>query len=472
MVILNTRLIILISALASLIAPAFANDDIAVIIGNKTYQDKHIPDSQFSDRDAFAIRNFMEEVRHIKSENIIYFENATQAQMTTVFGNEQSYKGRVYQYVKPNVSNLFIYYSGHGFTGLTNKKRYLLPTDADISTVEINGFPLEVFTNNLFKSEAKTVTVFLDTGFSGHSHNGPLIKNASGAQILSSKPSYIKKKDVNLLIATSDNQIASKDEINHHGLFTEFLLQALYGKADVNKDNSVTLGEAYSYLNTNMRYEARRVYMREQMPSFTGDDNFAISIAYKGPYQTRKHLSKVNQIAKKSSRTKQVLQPKPIISKFEKRLTALEHKSILKEKQNKQIEKKISTPRDALKVMATLLEKQYISKTEPVSTRLRYDNINWNADNCSLQATLSFHHAQRLFSNNQSSGIDIRNHQIEALFPHQYETKERLLNSIDDRQNIIASFTIYRYGPFTFINKESQNSFKKTAQSLTNLCKK
>ncbi len=268
------------------------SDDVAIIIGNKTYQDEDIPEVSFAHNDAMAMRHFAQDILKIHPDNIIYLEDATQAKMQSTFGRRGNPRGKAFQYVKPDVSNLYVFYSGHGIPGQYDRKSYLLPVDAEIETAEINGYPTDILYENLAQIDAKSVTVFLDACFSGSSHGGVLIKNASGAQILpAAKTDTGNSKDtLTVVTAASQDQLASWDEENQHGLFTEYLLRALYGDADVDKDGVVKLDEVKAYLFEDMRYKARRTYNRDQKPTVIGNGNKVLAAATGGTFPERPEI--------------------------------------------------------------------------------------------------------------------------------------------------------------------------------------
>lgn len=268
------------------------NDDVAIIIGNKVYEDQDIPEVSFALNDAKAMKELARTVLNIREENIIYLENATQAKMQSAFGRSGNHRGKAFQYVKPNVSNLYVFYSGHGVPGRYDDKSYLLPVDADIETADINGYPIDTLYTNLSQVEAKSVTVFLDACFSGQSHAGTLIKRASGAQIVPTVPHIPTEGNLSVLSAASKDQLASWDEENQHGLFTEYLLRALYGEADQDADGQVQLAEVNAYLQDEMRYKARRTYNRDQVPVMIGDDSRVLVKATDGTYPARPAIEK------------------------------------------------------------------------------------------------------------------------------------------------------------------------------------
>ena len=106
----------------------------------------------------------------IKEGNKIYLKDATGAQLLSVFGNDKSYKGKLFNYIKPNKSNVYIYYAGHGAPG-EEGDAYLVPTDTDAQTVQFTGYQLSTLYSNLGKLPAKSVTVILEACFSGGSQS-------------------------------------------------------------------------------------------------------------------------------------------------------------------------------------------------------------------------------------------------------------------------------------------------------------
>jgi uncharacterized protein YgiM (DUF1202 family) len=267
------------------------NNDVAIIIGNRTYADQDIPEVRFAHNDAKAMKLFVQNVLHIRDENIIYFEDATQAKMQSTFGRRGNHRGKAFQFVKPGVSNLYVFYSGHGLPGQHDQKSYLLPVDSEIETADINGYPTDLLYDNLKQVGAKSVTVFLDACFSGNSHGGSLITQASGATVLPAAPLQLEQTDtISILSAASSDQLASWDEESRHGLFTEYLLRALYGEADFDHDGQVKLDEIAAYLNEDMRYKARRTYNRDQVPYISGKTDQVLVAAIDGIFPPRPTL--------------------------------------------------------------------------------------------------------------------------------------------------------------------------------------
>jgi uncharacterized caspase-like protein len=252
---------------------AWNRDAIAVIIGNRNYA-YALPEVSYAINDARAVRDLVRDRLGYRDGNIIDLMDATQAQMLSVFGNAQDHRGKLWSWVRPGVSDVFVFYSGHGVPGLRDKRGYLLPVDADPATPEINGVPLDQLLANLGKLEARSVTVMLDACFSGNSPAGWLLASASPVYIKAEAPAA--PSGITVVTAAEGDQIASWDEGARHGLFTRHMLDALAGgRADRgrggNRDGQVTLGELEAYLDDEMTYAARRQFRRVQKATVSGD---------------------------------------------------------------------------------------------------------------------------------------------------------------------------------------------------------
>lgn len=243
-------------------------DDIAVIIGNANYKTtaKDIPDVVPAYADAEGAKNYALQALGIKEENIIFIKDAKLKDLVATFGTDSNPKGKLYNWIKPNQSNVFIYYAGHGAPNSDGSSSYLVPTDAEASLIDLSGYSLKTLYVNLGKISAKTVTVVLEACFSGASQNGMLIKSAS--------PIYQKAMQENVpanltvISAGSGAQIASWEQDNSSGLFTKYFLTGMAGAADRkpygNGDGKVSLAELEAYLKGTMSYLAQRYYGREQ----------------------------------------------------------------------------------------------------------------------------------------------------------------------------------------------------------------
>ena len=239
-------------------------NDVAVIIGNANYEKmgKDIPNVNPAYADAEGIKQYFIQAKGIKEGNIIHLRDATSAQLSSVFGNINSHKARLYSWVKPNISNIYIYYAGHGVPGGKKGNSYLVPTDANSQTIQFSGYPLSILYSNLGKIPAKSITVILEACFSGASQAGSLFSKSSPI-IIKAKKTMIPK-NVKVISAGAADQMASWEEDSSHSLFTKYFLKAMSGEGDTNNDGKVSDTELKEYLSDTMTYYARRYYGRDQ----------------------------------------------------------------------------------------------------------------------------------------------------------------------------------------------------------------
>lgn len=248
-------------------------DAVAVIIGNRRYA-HGLPEVRYAENDAQAARRLATEVLGYRPGNVIDLHNASQAEMLSVFGNSADHRGKLWAWVKPGVSDVFVYYSGHGVPGLRDKRGYLLPVDADPATPEINGYSLDLLLANLSRLEARSTLVLLEACFSGNSAAGWLLRSASPVYVRTEAPA--DPTGLSVISAAQGDQVASWDQERRLGLFTGSVMSALFdGAADRarggNGDGAVTLGELEAYLDDELTYAARRLYRRVQNASVLGD---------------------------------------------------------------------------------------------------------------------------------------------------------------------------------------------------------
>ncbi len=246
-------------------------DAVAVIIGNKAYTGD-TPEVDYAYNDANAIKKYVIEVLGYREGNIIDIRDATLGDLQRVFGTKENARGRLFDFIREGVSDVTVFYSGHGVPGLQDNRGYLLPVDGDPNKAEITAYPLDVLQANLAKLPARSMQVFLDACFSGNSEGGMLIQATSGIGISPMLPQA--PDNFAMLTAASGDQVASWDREAKHGLFTKHLLEALNGRADDsqygNGDGKIALGEVKTYLDREMTFQARRRFGRDQNATMVG----------------------------------------------------------------------------------------------------------------------------------------------------------------------------------------------------------
>lgn len=247
---------------------------VAVVIGNKDYVNPDIPDVEYAVNDSKTMKQYLVNMLGFRDANILYMENATKSDFETFFGTREYPEGKLFNFVKANQSDVFVYYAGHGAPDIRNNRAYFMPVNADPNYIQINGYPLDLFYQNLGKIAAKSVTVVLDACFSGGSAQGMLIKKASPIFIEVNMPVIGSKG--NILASSTGAQISSWYPEGKHSLFTYYLLRGMRGEADGDKNREITISEMQNYLQDQVPYTARRLYGREQTPVVKGAADYVL----------------------------------------------------------------------------------------------------------------------------------------------------------------------------------------------------
>jgi hypothetical protein len=249
---------------------------VAVIIGNRNYaaSNRDVPDVDFAINDAQAMYQYVTQSLGFREGNVIFLKDATQADLISTFGTRDNPKGKLYDWIRPNQSDIFIFYSGHGAPGLSNGQGYLLPVDGNPMKVELNGYPLETFYANVGRIPARSTTIVIDACFSGSSASGAVVRSASSIS-LKLVDAKVDNSKATVLTAAGLSEVASWDTEAKHGLFTSHFLKGITGEADAdgfgNGDGKVSLGEMKKYLQEEVTYNARRLYGRDQNPQISGN---------------------------------------------------------------------------------------------------------------------------------------------------------------------------------------------------------
>ncbi len=251
----------------------------AIVIGNKDYHTtKKV---SFAINDARTVKDYLINVLGYKEGNIFYFENITKSNFETYFGTKENPQGKLYNNIKQGISDVFIYYSGHGAQGLKDNKRYFVPIDCDPQYIEQGGYSLDLFYNNIFKLNAKNITVIIDACFSG----SEIVDNASPVNLKTTNPIAIADNCV-VLSSSKGSQVSSWYNTKQHGMFTYFVLKAIQDKdkSDKNKDGKLTYEELFEYISDKTEgvpYYARSIHGIDQTPTIEGKGSENVFVGYK-----------------------------------------------------------------------------------------------------------------------------------------------------------------------------------------------
>jgi len=259
-------------------------DGVAVIIGNRNYENKDVPAVKYARHDAEIMKQYLIKTLGFKEGNILFEIDASKAKFEALFGIKGDHHGILNDYVKPNKSDVFVYYSGHGAPDLRNMKGFFVPVDCDPAKIALNGYSLDIFYENMAKMETKTITVVVDACFSGSTNSGNTLVQSASPALIKIDTSIIAKKNAAVLASSAGDQVSSWYDEKHHGLYTYFFLKAIGGSADKNNDNNVTFNEIQAYVSDRSEgvpYWAKRLHGgRTQTPILQGQRGKDVLVRY------------------------------------------------------------------------------------------------------------------------------------------------------------------------------------------------
>lgn len=193
------------------------NDEtFAFVFANENYKNYSGADYAINDGKVFA--KYCCQTLGIPESNVKYYEDAT-------FGNMQSALKKMQDVadVYDGDAKIIFYFSGLGFTD--NNQRYILPSDASLSSVASTGVSVENVLSVLNGLNTKYTFALFDAPFNGTDKSGKMLEAARGVKIKSKAP--ISSGRTIAVFGSSDDKNNYCYEKNVHGLLTYNILQQI-----------------------------------------------------------------------------------------------------------------------------------------------------------------------------------------------------------------------------------------------------
>jgi len=246
---------------------------LAVIIGLEKY--KYAPDVIFASRDAQVFYQYVKSIFGIPERNIYLRMNdgATSGEFQKVFAED----GWIARRLKKNITDVMVFFSGHGAPDSKSKKGFLIPYDID-PNYATTGVSLDELYSSLAKLEAKSVTVFLDACFSGVSRSNEMLIASVRPVSISIRNPVLLRENMAVFSASTDDEYSSAYPEKQHGLFTYFLLKGLRGEAK-GYDNELTIKELFEFVRNHV-LETAGYLDTEQTPTLVGRNTKRILVEY------------------------------------------------------------------------------------------------------------------------------------------------------------------------------------------------
>jgi len=167
---------------------------------------------------------------------------------------------------KASQSDIYVFFAGHGLGSENGKEVYLLPYSGIPQVLDQTAIHRSKLFKTIASAQPRSVTVFLDTCYSGTSRTEDTL--------LASRPIIITPIEQSIpdgftvFSAAGMKQTAKLLAEAEHGLFSYYLMKGMEGPADEDKDKKITAGELHQYVLANVSR-----LQQNQTPELQGDAN-------------------------------------------------------------------------------------------------------------------------------------------------------------------------------------------------------
>ncbi|MDB9872603.1 caspase family protein [Alphaproteobacteria bacterium] len=237
-------------------------DALALIVGVSNYENTKAK-AMYADNDALVFKDYATEKLGIPENRIKMLINDG-ADYGDVLLTARNWLRRS---SKPNQSDIYIFFAGHGLASDNGEKMYLLPFDGRPELLDKTALLKDELFADIQKANPKSVTVFLDTCYSGTTRGTDMLIASRPIAIRALKQSI--PSNFTVFSAAAGDQTSKPLEEAKHGMFSYFLMKGMEGDADTNSDNKITAQELHAYVKENVTQQSSG----SQTPELQGNKN-------------------------------------------------------------------------------------------------------------------------------------------------------------------------------------------------------
>jgi hypothetical protein len=257
----------------------FKGQQWAVVIGVSEYQDSDVPRLRYAHEDAIA---FYKHLTSPLQEGGAGIPRANAKLLVNGEATATKVRSALTDFLKMPTEDdiVYVYYAGHGVPDPDRPEvLFFLAYDTDRRLLGSTAIPMkELQTSLQMYVRARTVLVFVDACHgSGVTDAYAARGMASPQQVDDFLKGLAEARPSTMTFAASDvNQLSQEDRKwgGGHGVFTYYLLEALKGAADLNKDNIVRLGEMVQFVSDRVRRDTHS----QQSPISSGVYDVALPL--------------------------------------------------------------------------------------------------------------------------------------------------------------------------------------------------
>lgn len=235
-------------------------DALALIIGVANYENTKT--AAFADNDALVFKDYAVEKLGILPSNIkeLLNDKAERIDIT------RAIKSWLLKRTVTEKTDIYVFFAGHGLATDDSKGMYLLPYDGDPEYLEDSAIKRKNLFDNIQATKPRSVTIFLDTCYSGGTRNDETLVANLRPIIIPAKEQSIPN-NFTVFSAAQGNQTSQSLEEVKHGLFSYYMMLGMEGGADLNADKKITARELHSFVVDKVERQSQF----RQTPELQGD---------------------------------------------------------------------------------------------------------------------------------------------------------------------------------------------------------
>ncbi len=225
-----------------------------ISIGIGSYRDQQLLPRKFASLDAEMVSNYLQALGGVPAANVRLLQDWKALR--------PDIDEALLDWLPPHMSKdavVIVYFAGQALVNHAGDV-LLVPYEGS-PTATSRLYPLKDLEAALARLKAKQ-TILLFDGMVSRLHSDPKIKNLP--------PRWDSAGSSILRIISSDSLSKGLEDDKHrHGLMTYYLLRALRGESDSNRDGSVTLAEVAAYVSQKVTWAAKTQFSSDQRPLIT-----------------------------------------------------------------------------------------------------------------------------------------------------------------------------------------------------------
>lgn len=222
-----------------------------ISIGLGSYRESNIPARKFAALDAEMIATYFQSLGGIPAANVRMLQDWKALRPDI----EESLLDWLPSKVRENAL-VVVYFAGQAVMSPAGET-FLIPYDGNLGSTS-RLYPIKDLDAALARLKTKSVLFIFD---------GTVLKAGSTGAVKQGTVAWgTSAGSVTRLIATTGHGKNVESDKLRHGLYTYYLLRALRGEADTNRNGEVTVGEVLAYVNQKVPTAAKSGFNQEQRP--------------------------------------------------------------------------------------------------------------------------------------------------------------------------------------------------------------